>query len=157
MTQKCLSWRLGPISLKMNMSRQMASLSPIFCGHLAPSCIATFDHKEMRNLFSLCTCVLSRVQLFKTPWPVACQIPLPMEFSRQEYWCMLPFPTPGDLHDQGSNPHRLSLLHWQVGSFPLAPQLTQIVTQLPDKVCDKWCCQVLLLENWLLFIFRTCL
>ena len=34
-----------------------------------------------------------------TPWTVACQAPLSMEFSRQEYWSGLPLPTPGDLPD----------------------------------------------------------
>ena len=34
--------------------------------------------------------MLSRVQLFVTPWTVACQAPLSMEFSRQEYWSGLP-------------------------------------------------------------------
>ena len=38
---------------------------------------------------------------FATLWTVACQAPLSMEFSRQEYWSMLPFPTPGDLPDAG--------------------------------------------------------
>ena len=46
-------------------------------------------------------CVLSRVQLFATPQIVACQAPLSMGFSRQEYWSGLPFPTPGDLPDPG--------------------------------------------------------
>ena len=32
-----------------------------------------------------------------TPWTVACQAPLSMEFSRQESWSGLPFPSPGDL------------------------------------------------------------
>ena len=32
---------------------------------------------------------------------IACQAPLSMEFSRQEYWSRLPFPSPGDLHDPG--------------------------------------------------------
>ena len=32
-----------------------------------------------------------------TPWTVACQAPLSMGFSRQEYWSGLPFPSPGDL------------------------------------------------------------
>ena len=36
-----------------------------------------------------------------TPWTVACQAPLSMEFSRQEYWNGLPFPSPGDLPDPG--------------------------------------------------------
>ena len=39
---------------------------------------------------------------FATPWTVACQAPLSMEFSRQEYWRGLPFPTPGDLPDPRS-------------------------------------------------------
>ena len=34
-----------------------------------------------------------------TPWSVACQAPLSMEFSRQEYWTGLPFSPPGDLPD----------------------------------------------------------
>ena len=34
---------------------------------------------------------------FATPWTVACQAPLFMGFSRQEYWSGLPFPSPGDL------------------------------------------------------------
>jgi len=32
-------------------------------------------------------------RLFATPWTVACQVPLSMEFSRQEYWSELPFPS----------------------------------------------------------------
>ena len=39
-----------------------------------------------------------------TPWIVTCQAPLSMEFSRQEYWSGLPFPSPGDLPDPGVNP-----------------------------------------------------
>ena len=44
-------------------------------------------------------CVLSGVQFLVNPWAVARQAPLSMEFSRQEYWSGLPFPTPGDLPD----------------------------------------------------------
>ena len=33
---------------------------------------------------------------FATPWTVACQAPLFMGFSRQEYWSGLPFPSPGE-------------------------------------------------------------
>ena len=36
---------------------------------------------------------------FVTPWTVACQVPLSMGFSRQEYWSGLPFPSPGHLPD----------------------------------------------------------
>ena len=47
---------------------------------------------------------LSRVQLFATPWTVAHQAPLSMEFSRQAYWSGLPFPSPGDLPNLGIEP-----------------------------------------------------
>ena len=47
---------------------------------------------------------VSRVRLFETPWTVACQAPLSMKFSRQEYWNGLPFPPPGDLPDWGIEP-----------------------------------------------------
>ena len=36
-----------------------------------------------------------------TPWTVAHQVPPSMEFSRQEYWSGLPFPSLGDLSDLG--------------------------------------------------------
>ena len=39
-----------------------------------------------------------------TPWTVACQAPLFMGFSRQEYWSGLPFPSPGDFPDPGIEP-----------------------------------------------------
>ena len=44
---------------------------------------------------------LSHVWLFTTPWTGALEAPLSMEFSRQECWSGLPFPTPGDLPDPG--------------------------------------------------------
>ena len=47
---------------------------------------------------------VSRVQLFVTPWIVAYQAPQSMEFSRQEYWCGLLFPSPGDLPNSGIEP-----------------------------------------------------
>ena len=40
---------------------------------------------------------------------IACQAPLSMEFSRQEYWRGLPFPPPGDLPDPGIEPRFLAL------------------------------------------------
>ena len=49
----------------------------------------------------------SHVQLFETPWTVAHLAPLPIGFSRQEYWSGLPFPSPRDLQDQGIEPMSL--------------------------------------------------
>ena len=48
--------------------------------------------------------LLSRVQLFATPWTVAYEAPPSMGFSRQECWSGLPFPSPGDLPDPGIEP-----------------------------------------------------
>ena len=61
----------------------------------------------------VCVCVqsLSHVRLFATPWTIVHQAPLPMEFSRQEYWSGLPFPSLGNLLTQGGNPSLLHLLH----------------------------------------------
>ena len=42
-----------------------------------------------------------------TPGTVARQAPLFMEFSSQEYWNGLPFPSPGDLLDPGTEPRSL--------------------------------------------------
>ena len=53
--------------------------------------------------------LLSRVQLFVTPWTVAHQAPMSMEFSRQEYWGGWPFPSPGDLPNPGTEPRSLTL------------------------------------------------
>ena len=41
---------------------------------------------------------------------VACQVPLSMGFSKQEYWSGLPFPSPGDLPDPGLQPGSPALL-----------------------------------------------
>ena len=62
----------------------------------------------------------------------ACQAPLSVGFSRQECWSGLPRPPPGDLPDPGIKPTSLCLLHWQVGSWPLAS---------PGKpaVVHTWC------------------
>ena len=51
----------------------------------------------------------SRVRLFVTQWTVAHQAPLSMEYSRQEYWSGLPFPSPGDLPNPGIKPVSLAL------------------------------------------------
>ena len=53
--------------------------------------------------------LLSRVRLFETPWTVDYQASLSMEFSRQEYWSGLPFPSPGDLPDPGIEPRSPAL------------------------------------------------
>ena len=58
----------------------------------------------------------SCVQFFLTPWTVACQAPLSMRFSRQEYWSGLPCPPAGDFPAPGIKPmsHYVSCIGKQV-------------------------------------------
>ena len=63
----------------------------------------------------MASCVLSRVRLPATPWTVARQAPLPVGFSRQEYWSALPFPPPGALPHPGVKP---ASLRSQADSLP---------------------------------------
>ena len=44
-----------------------------------------------------------------TLWTVACQAPLFMGFSMQEYWSGLPFPPPGDILHQRSKVRALNM------------------------------------------------
>ena len=62
--------------------------------------------------------MLSRVRLFATPWTGAYQAPQFMEFSRQEYWSGLPFPSPRDLPDPGIEPMSPAL---QADTLPSEP------------------------------------
>ena len=60
----------------------------------------------------VCVCLcqsLSHVGLCATPWTIAHQAPLSTEFSRQEYWSGLPFPSPGDFFDPGIKPRSPAL------------------------------------------------
>ena len=61
---------------------------------------------------------LSPVRLFVTPWTVAYQAPSSMGFSRQGYWSGLPFPSPGDLPNQGIEPGSPTL---QADALPSEP------------------------------------
>ena len=58
---------------------------------------------------------------FVTPWTVAHQAPLSMEFFRQEYWCRLPLPSPGDLPDPAIKPASLAPPAFAGGFFTTAP------------------------------------
>ena len=58
---------------------------------------------------SWCVCMCVYVQLFVTPWTIACQVPLSMEFSRQGYWSGLSFPSPGEIPHPGIEPRSPTL------------------------------------------------
>ena len=78
----------------------------------------------------VCLCVCS-LMLWDSGDCIACQAPLSMEFSRQEYWTGLPFPTSGDLPNPGIKPMSPAL---QADSLP---------SNLPGKPNIPTMCQVL--------------
>ena len=69
----------------------------------------SFSKRNYRKKVKL----LSHVQLFVTPWTVAYQAPLSMEFSRQEYWSGLPFPSPVSEIDMRIYDRGGILNHWE--------------------------------------------
>ena len=74
-----------------------------------------------RTEVSACVCVYvshSVVSNSATPWTIAYQAPLSMEFSRQEYWSGLLFPSPGDLPKPGIEPRSSALWADAVPSEP---------------------------------------
>ena len=65
---------------------------------------------------------LSCVQLFSILWTLARQAPLSIEFSRQEYWSVLPFPEPGDVLDPGIETVSLAFPALAGGFFAAPPR-----------------------------------
>ena len=109
--------------LPKEISVSVPLLAPIsfLCLYLSVSLCLSLSHSF--SLFPFLSCIgsalllknsflrskvrvksLSCVQLFATPWTVAYKVPPSMEFSRQEHWSGLPFPSPGDLPDPGVEP-----------------------------------------------------
>ena len=77
---------------------------------LSPNSLGWFEIWLSKSIHQRC-CMLSRyscVWQFATLWTIACQAPLSMGFLRQEYWSGLPFPSPGDLADPGTEPEFLT-------------------------------------------------
>ena len=102
----------------------MSSLSVCIC-----ICIDTCTYIYIYIYVLSC---FSHVWFFETLWTVACQAPLSMGFSRQEYWSRLPCPPPGDLPHPGIKPTSLMSLEgrffstsatWE-GSLSPSPSLS---------------------------------
>ena len=76
----------------------------------APVHEATRGHRSRTWLSTdgMCMHVSQSAWLSVTPWTIARQAPLSVGFSRQGYWCGLPFPTPGDLPDPEIEPATLT-------------------------------------------------
>ena len=75
----------------------------------------------------MCLCsVASVVSDSVTPWTVACHVPFALEFSRQEYWSVLLFPSPEDLPNPGIEPESPAL------------QADSLSSELPVKPTVLW-------------------
>ena len=83
---------------------------------------------------------LSPVCLFATPWTVARQAPLSMEFSRQEYWSGLSSSPPGDRPNPGIEHISPGL---QVDSLPWSHHLNYIFLQNCESLYHIPCVRVL--------------
>ena len=79
----------------------------------------------------------SHVQLFVSLWSVACQAPLSVEFSRQEYWNGLPHLSPGIFLTQGSH-SRLWLLHHRQDSLLLSHWGSPNTGRVPKSSTPFW-------------------
>ena len=103
-------------SIGWNLLFKKSSLALYFKIIILFHCFDFFSESQL----CMCVCVgtqsVNRVWLFVTPWTVARQALLSVGFSRQEYWSRLPFPSPGDLLDPGTEPTSLCLLLWKVNS-----------------------------------------
>ena len=85
---------------------------------------------ELMNFICAVLSRFSHVQLFATLWTVAHQAPLSMGFSRQEYWCGLPYLPPGYLPNSGIKPRSPAL---QADSFPVEPPRNPSVPKRSTK------------------------
>ena len=79
-------------------------------------------HKVTIEVFPRWGLVTKSRPTLATPWTVASQAPLPMGFSRQEYWSGLPCPPPEDRPNPGIKPESSPSPALQVDSLPLSHQ-----------------------------------
>ena len=99
--------------------------------------------KQWIDLIDVDTCLkseseyLSHVQFFATPWTVAHQDALSMEFSRQECWTGLLFPSPGDFPNPGIVPGSPAL---QADSLPTEQPRKPLDTCLCVSYHERGCC-----------------
>ena len=113
-------------ALRKQVSREGMNLTSNVFSHLVSGftfCVSFlsltyFVPYQSFSEVSVCVCALNCVPFFATPWTVALQAPLPMEFLRQEYWSGLPLPSAGDFLDPGIEPGLPAL---QANSLPPEP------------------------------------
>ena len=106
---KCQRTRLLVVVVVVNDKWRIKHLSCLYMYKLYLRIITDEGKSLIHSLINewvICA-MLSRVQLFTTPWTAAHQAPLSMGFSRQGYWSGVPLPVLGDLPDPGIEPASL--------------------------------------------------
>ena len=101
--QRSICWQTLPLNIGNVLKQSFVNL-------LQHSCIVLYYAKSLQSCLTLGNVL-----------DCTCQVPLSMIFSRQEYWSGLSRPPSGDLPNSGTESCLLCLLHWQMGSLPLAP------------------------------------
>ena len=84
-------------------------------------------------------CVLSCVRFFAIPGTVARQAPPSMGFPRQEYWGGLPFSSPGDLTNPGTEPESPESPALAGGFFTVEPLGKPKLAQVIAVLSYLWC------------------
>ena len=100
------------VCIRLGWEKKESIPSIVLC--IGPCCVIV--------LWNNLACVFSCSAVSDSLWPhrlQPLQAPLPTEFSRQEYWSRLLFPSPGDVPNPEIEPASLSCLHWQEDSLPL--------------------------------------
>ena len=96
----------------------------------------------------------SHVQIFETPWTVACRLLCPWVSPGKNTGVGFHFLLQGIFPTWGLNPRLLHLLHWQAGSLPLAPPGNTLTPHCPNKAdsnCNFFKLIYLLIEGLLLY------
>ena len=138
--------RQTPLSMEFSRQKYWSRLSFPSPGNLSwfmdRNCVSCLLPGQVDSLLlhhmgsphpASCACGLSRSVVSSSsadPWAVAHQAPLCSEFSRQEYWSGLPFPSPGDLPDPRIE---LGSLAWQVDSSPSEPPGNPLSSLVPAE------------------------
>ena len=97
------------------------------CKTSAVICLIPFQSLVLLSRISLFQSTLlslfshSVMSTLATLWTVTCKAPLSMGFPRQEYWIRLPFPSPWDLPDPGTESVSQILCHWGTWDAYYAP------------------------------------
>ena len=97
------TWKWSTFLTLWDYSHVIFSFWISFTKMCSKQLLILYNFSKFGILF-VCAQSLSHVQLFATLRTIACQTPLSMRFSSQEYWSGVPFPPPGDLPKPGIKP-----------------------------------------------------